>query len=598
MRRRGRAILIVMLLVFSVFAAQLVRLQGFEAQSIAKKAREYRTRETNLPASRGFITDARGVLLASNVERYEINVDPQNVQGYQVKDDSGSLRTVGADGAARALAPLLDMSVDELTPKLQPKAKEKENSKYEVLKKGVEPLQRRKIEALGIPGIGVKSTQQRSYPGGVAAAPLVGWTGDDGRAHVGNGGGLELVYDDKLTGTAGKEKAERSTDGRVIPGGEGASIDPVPGSSLTLSLDNDLQWYAYNAVAEQVQTSKADWGVAVVMDTQGRLKAAAQYPSFDPNNRAQADNLPLSATPFVNTFEPGSTAKAMSIGAAINEGEVTPTTQFTVENRLRRADRDFRDAREHDTLHLTAAGVLAVSSNIGTIQIAEKVGADKLEDYYRAFGMGRHSATSFPGESAGNMPTTAALSDSQRFTMMFGQGFASTAIQDAGVFQTVANKGVRIPATLVTATTAPGGTRTDIPAPEGNRVLTEESAATLLKMMENVTTSGGTAELAGIPGYRVAGKTGTADRYDDAKKGYSGTTASFIGIAPADNPELICAVIVDNPKGEGHGGDYSAPVFKSVMTYALQKYKIPPTGQTADAYPNYWGPQASRNQTR
>ena len=594
MRRRGRTLFIVTLFVMSVFAAQLVRLQWVEASAVAQEGRKLRMAQSyEIPAKRGIVTDMHGAVLADNVERHTVIADPQNVKLYQPKDDEGRLlpEPGGVDGAAAKLAPLLGMSVEELKPKLQV------DGMYSQLKRGLEPMQWRAVQSLAIPGITSETAQLRTYPGGVAAAPVLGWIGSTGRALTGDGGGLELVYDDKLTGTKGQLKAEFSSDGRIIPSGESQSVEPVPGTGLTLTLDNDLQWYAYNAVAAQVQESEADWGVAVVMDTKGRLRAAAQYPGFDPTRRG-APGQTLGSTPFINTFEPGSTAKVMSIGAALNEGLIDPGTQFTVENRLPRADRKFRDARDHDTLYLTSTGILAVSSNIGTILIAEKLAAEKLEEYYRAFGMGKTSATSFPGESAGNMPRSDQLNASQRYTMMFGQGFAVTAIQDAGVFQAVANGGVRIPATVVAGTTAPDGTYSEATLPEGSRVISEESARTLLKMMENVTAEGGTAILADIPGYRVAGKTGTSDRYDDAKKGYHGTTVSFIGVVPADHPELICAVIIDNPKGEGHGGDYAAPVFKSVMTYALQRFAIPPSGDPLDAFPNYWGPQSSKNKTR
>lgn len=595
MRRRGRTLFIVTLFVLSICAAQLVRLQWVEAAAVAQEGRKLRMAQSyELPAKRGVMTDMHGTVLADNMERHTVVADPQNVKLYEPRDEKGKRlpEPGGVDGAAAKLAPLLGMSVEELKPKLQGEGM------YSQLKRGLEPMQWRAVKELGIPGITSEPVQQRTYPGGAATAPLVGWIGSTGRAMTGDGGGLELVYDDQLTGTKGIRRAEFSRDGQIIiPSGESQIVEPVPGNGLTLTLDNDLQWYAYNAVAAQVQESEADWGVAVVMDTKGRLRAAAQYPGFDPARRG-APGQTLGSTPFINTFEPGSTAKVMSIGAALNEGVIDPATQFTVENRLPRADQRFRDARDHDTLYLTSTGILAVSSNIGTILIAEKLAAEKLEEYYRAFGMGKTSATSFPGESAGNMPRAEDLNASQRYTMMFGQGFAVTAIQDAGVFQAVANGGVRIPATVVAGTTAPDGTHTEVPLPEGSRVISEESARTLLKMMENVTAEGGTAVLADIPGYRVAGKTGTSDRYDDTKKRYFGTTVSFIGIVPADHPELICAVIIDHPRGEGHGGDYAAPVFKSVMTYALQRFSIPPSGDPLEPFPNYWGSQSAKNKTR
>ncbi len=591
-RRRARALFIATLFVFSIFAVQLLRLQWFEAGSIAKGGRDQRQGTTKLPAVRGQVTDAHGVVLAQSIERYTVASCPRDVRFYGQSKDPKKRQMTGPEGAAQELSPLLGMSAEQLLPLLSGT----ENECYKIVKKGVEPLQWRKIAERAIPGISAQMTQERLYPGGSAAAPLIGWVGNEGEARKGHGGGLELLMNEKLTGKPGQMTAEYSVNGRVIPMGERELRPAIRGRDVRLTIDNDLQWYAYNAIAAQVQASKGDSGYAVVMDKKGRIRAAAQYPAFDPVTRAKGSRF--DALPFTDVFEPGSTAKVMSIGAALNEGLIDPTSQFVVENRLPRADQQFRDAHDHATLNLTSTGILAVSSNIGTIQIAEKMPAEKLESYYRSFGMGKTSAVGFPGESDGLMPRTDKLSASQRYTMMFGQGFSLTAMQDIGVFQTVANGGVRIPATLVEGSADAEGRYVPSVEPEGERVLSEDASKTLLKMMENVTNVGGTAVTAELPGYRVAGKTGTSDRYDDAKKGYSGTTASFIGIAPADDPELITAVIVQNPKNEGLGSDHTAPVFKSVMTYALQKLKIPPTGSSLDPFPNYWGEQASRNKTR
>lgn len=588
-RRRARVLFVATLFVFSVFAAQLIRLQALEASAIAENARDQRMgKKTVLPALRGQFTDAAGRPLAESVDRYTVEACPVQVAKYR-KDGA----EVGVDGAARELAPVLGIAEADLVVKLTPKD---DKDCYRELKKGLEPMQWRKVNELQVAGVWAETTQERTYPGGAAAAPLVGWVGVTGQARQGDGGGgLELVHNDSLTGKPGEMTAEYSVTGQVIPMAERQITPAQPGRGVRLTIDTDLQWYAYNAIAAKVQEQKAQWGEIVVMDRQGRIKAAAQYPSFDPKNIGTKDIT--GALPFQATFEPGSTAKVMSIGASLDQGVTAPETPYTVPAALPRPQNDItiRDMYPHDTLNLTTTGILAVSSNIGTSLVAEKLSEQTLYDYQRKFGMGSATGVEFPGESEGILVPPEKMSGSQRYTVMYGQGLAVTAVQAAGVFQTVANGGVRIQPTLIAGSTDPDGTFHPAPQPQSTRVLKQDTSRTLLKMMENVTSEGGTAVGAEIPGYRVAGKTGTADIAENG--GYAGkNTLSFIGIAPADDPQLICAVILQAP--ESNSSAIVAPPFKSVMTYALQKFTIPPTGSALDPFPNYWGAQADRNRAR
>jgi cell division protein FtsI (penicillin-binding protein 3) len=302
----------------------------------------------------------------------------------------------------------------------------------------------------------------------------------------------------------------------------------------------------------------------------------ASYPTFDPNNIAKAGSS-LKNNAFEEAFEPGSIAKVMTAAAALQEGVATPATPVVVPNRLPRAGQSFRDSHDHGIERLTFAGVIAQSSNIGTMMVGEKVPAPTLEKYFRAFGVGQPSGIHFPGETPGIFARSRDWSDSQRFTVMYGQGLAVNAIQAAGVFQTIANGGLRVPPTLVAGTQNADGTRTATPPRAPVRVISASSAKTLSQMLEFVVADGGTARQAKISGYRVAGKTGTADRVGDNGR-YSGKTASFIGFAPADKPEFVVAVILQNPIHGYFGGSTAGPVFKDVMTYALQEFGIPPTG--------------------
>jgi cell division protein FtsI (penicillin-binding protein 3) len=265
----------------------------------------------------------------------------------------------------------------------------------------------------------------------------------------------------------------------------------------------------------------------------------------------------------------------------MEEGEVTPSTPVVIPNRLPRYDANFKDSHEHATEYRTVAGTLAESSNIGTILVSETMKSKTLESYFRKFGLGSLSGTGYPGESRGILPPSNTWSGTKKATVAFGQGISVTAIQAASVFQTIANDGVRVSPRLVDSVTEADGTVTTTPKSATNRVVSHQTAADLSRMLEGVVSPDGTAEEAQIPGYRVAGKTGTADYYDAAAGRYSGRTASFIGYAPADDPQIVVAVIIQKPTYPFFGGYVSGPVFKDVTTYALQELKIPPTGRKA-----------------
>jgi cell division protein FtsI (penicillin-binding protein 3) len=267
----------------------------------------------------------------------------------------------------------------------------------------------------------------------------------------------------------------------------------------------------------------------------------------------------------------------MTAAAALQEHVATPATPVVVPDRLPRADQSFRDSHEHGIERLTFAGVIAQSSNIGTMMVGEKVPPATLERYFRGFGVGAPTGVHFPGETPGIFARSKDWSGSQRYTVMYGQGLSVNAIQAAGVFQTIANGGLRVPPTLVASTQNADGTQTRTPPTTPVRVISRSTATTLSQMLEFVVSDNGTAVKATIPGFRVAGKTGTADRVG-ANGRYSGYTASFIGFAPADKPEFVVAVILQNPIRGYFGGSTAAPVFKDVMTYALQEFGIPPTG--------------------
>ncbi|GGB88816.1 cell division protein FtsI [Knoellia flava TL1] len=567
------------LFVFSIFAAQLLRIQGFDSSAVAAQALEQRTEKVVIPALRGKIVSSDGVVLASSRARETVVADPTAVCTYKQKNKKTcdpATSSTAVDLAATALAPLLGRTTSDLRAKLTG------SGRYQVLDRKVSPLTWRKIADLGIPGIyrdSAEAVPERVYPQGPNSASLVGFVTNDGAA----GGGLESMMDKALKGKAGYSVFEKAPDGSKIPGGRQGGVRADDGQDVTLTVNSNIQWYAQNALAQQMAKMGAQSGTAVVMNAKtSKILALASYPTYDPNDIGSAKGSLVNKA-LNDVFEPGSTAKVMTVAAALEEKTVTPGQPVIIPNRMQRFDASFKDSHDHPTLYRTVSGTLAESSNIGTILIGETLEPKKLEEYYRKFGLGSKSGMGFPGESAGLLAPAEKWNGTQRSTVMFGQGLSVTAIQAASVYQTIANGGVRMTPSLVEGTTAEDGTFTKAGVKPGTRVVSQDTATKVNAMLEGVVSKEGTAPQAQIPGYRVAGKTGTADFYDSRLGKYSGKTASFIGYAPADDPELVVAVILQRPSASIYGGTVAAPVFHDVMTYALQELKVPPTGTTKQA---------------
>ena len=558
---------VAMLFVFTIFAGQLLRIQAFDASATQAAALSKRTVTSTTPAMRGQILDTNGQVLASSVERYTIAADPKAIPAYTVTVD-GVRKKVGVARAASLLAPLLEMSVSDLTDLFT-----RAGTRYVIVKKEVNPAIYREIRALGIPGITGERTAQRVYPTSMALGQLVGFVRPSDQTGA---GGVEQMLDRTLAGTPGRMVAERARDGYNIPGSQRVDTPVVNGRDVKLTIDADLQWYAQNALAKQVTAVGAESGTAVVIESAtGRIRAAASYPTFDPNDLTAAQKRNLENQAFNVAFEPGSTGKLMTMATALETGVITPDTGVIVPQRLPRAGVRFKDNEPHGVENMTATGVLAKSSNMGTMLIGERVPPAVMDAYYRKFGVGEKTPVGFPGESAGLLAAAKDWVSSRRYTILFGQGYAVTAIQQASVFATIANKGVRVPPSLVEGVYNDSGTLIPSTPTTPTRVVSEATAVKLARMMEEVTGENGTASAARIKGYRVAGKTGTADRYDEKLGRYNGFTASFIGFAPADHPTYVVAVFIQKPTAGMFGGMLAGPVFNQIMTYLLERTAAP-----------------------
>ncbi|MDQ0990383.1 cell division protein FtsI (penicillin-binding protein 3) [Streptomyces sp. V3I7] len=588
-------------LVLLVFFVRLLQVQAVDASAYAAKAEQNRYVVHTITAERGGITDRSGVALAISEDANDITADPTMFNRRQLGIDDGPER------AAALLAPILGQEQADLVHKLRPSNK---NARYVKLAARQTPqvwkqikdlknalaqkAQHDKSAANVLAGVFCDPSSQRVYPNGDLAAGTLGWVNAEGKG----GGGIEQQLDKQLSGKDGKVRYAQS-GGRQVPTVGSTETPAVSGADVELTLDRDIQWAAQNAISEQVRKSKADRGYVIVQDTRtGEILAMADSPGFDPNDLSKANPLAMGNAALQDAFEPGSTAKVMSMAAVLEENAATPFTHVVVPNRLHRGDRLFQDDVDHPTWHLTLNGVLAKSSNIGTILATGQLGKSQpeankvLSSYLRKFGIGAYTGLGFPGETRGILAPANTWSTSQQYTIPFGQGFSINAMQAASVYSTIANGGVRIAPTLVRGTRGADGRFAPAPQPERTRVVSEKTAKTLAQMLESVVDDEqGTGIKARIPGYRVAGKTGTANRVDPATGKYRGYTSSFAGFAPADKPRVTVYCAIQNAtKGSYFGGQICGPIYKQVMEFALKTLQVPPTGAKAANLPVAYKP--------
>ncbi|MFD4693415.1 peptidoglycan D,D-transpeptidase FtsI family protein [Streptomyces sp. NPDC058463] len=590
-RPRLRLISLCLTLVMLAFVVRLLQVQAVDAGTYSAKAEKNRYLEYTIAAERGEITDRSGIALATSVDAHDITADPKLFTPEDSKAPDAP------EQAAALLAPILGKDAAELTKKLSaPK------SRYTVLARRQTPQVWKQIKDLKsafaekaakdradggtganvLAGVLQEPTTKRVYPNGDLAAGILGFVNSEGKG----GGGLEAQLNGQLEGENGKIRYAQA-GGRPVPTAGTKEIPAVAGTDIELTIDRDIQWAAQRAIADQVKKSKADRGYVIVQNTRtGEVLAMANAPGYDPNDLSQVNSAALGNAALQDVYEPGSTSKVMSMAAVLEEGAATPGTHVTVPNRLHRGDRLFRDDIDHPTWYLTLNGVLAKSSNIGTILATGQLGRTQTEankvlhSYLRKFGIGSTTGLDYPGESPGILAKPQDWSTSQQYTIPFGQGLSLNAMQAASVYQTIANGGVRIEPTLVRGTKGADGRYAAGTAPERTRVVSEKTAKTLANMLESVVDDReGTGTRAHIPGYRVAGKTGTANRVDPVRGIYKGYTASFAGFAPADDPQVTVYCAIQNPtKGSYFGGQICGPIYKKVMEFALKTLQTAPSG--------------------
>ena len=568
--RRIRYVVAISLVLLIAFAVRLVDVQAVRAAGYANRADMELAKKSIIMAPRGAITDINGVEFARSVTAYRILAD-QAIIDYPKK-------------LAELAAPILGMNASTLERELTG------TRRYVVISQSVKPDVWRKLETAierynstvaeekngfvkRLAGFFAERIYIREYPEGELGAAVVGFINRAGSGAA----GLEYSMNSTLTGVNG-EYTYANAAGTIIPGTQKITSEAIRGNTIRLTIDRDVQWVAQEAIRTVVKSSRALSGTVVVMNPKtGEILAHASYPSFEPGNTKGVDPYRWKNPSVQEVYEPGSTGKIITIASAIEEGKIAPETVMTIPYKLKRSNKVFHDHEPHPVQKLTLAGALAVSSNTGAIKVGEMLSNDKLHSYLKKFGIAEKPGSGLPGEETGKLLDVSDWSGTTAPTVAFGQGYSLTALQATSVFATIANDGVRVTPTVIAGISDAAGRYTPANKQKSVRVISADTAQKMRLMMESVVSASGTAPAAAIPGYRVAGKTGTAQRVDDSCGCYRGYTASFIGFAPADKPEFVVSVTIQDPKGLHWGGYLGGPVFKKVMSFVLKDQHIAPT---------------------
>ena len=582
---------LVLVIVFLALIIQLVNVQEFSHRHYASLSASELTQTVTVPAVRGGIYDRNGEVLAESVTKQTVVADPMLITHPAATAD--------------ALSPVLGLPTDQLRAQLT------ERSGFVYLAHRVPDRVAAEVTALNLTGINLVPEPQRVQPDGHLALPVVGtvnWNGD-------GASGLEYQYQSLLAGKAGDKSLLQAPDGVTIPGAGKASVAAQPGDGLELTVDESVQYVAEQALAAEISASHAYSGTAVVMDVKtgdvlamadlrattgsattgagpsspaGAVTVADTTGTASPSTSgptlvSQADTLPAgveeapSNTAVTQVYEPGSVFKLVTFSAALGAGVTTPNQPIEVPASLAMGTYTFHDAESHGLERLTASNILAQSSNIGTIEVAQALGENRLLDQIGNLGFGKPTGLDFPGESEGLVPGPSAWTGTSIGSTPIGQDDAVTAQQILDAYNSVANGGLYIAPRLVRGIITPTGAVVAAKASPTHRVIDPTTNAQLVQMLEGVVSSG-TGTSAAIDGYTVAGKTGTAQIPDPNHLGYiSGAyVGSFAGFAPAENPVLSAVVVLDHPTPI-YGGAVAAPVFSTIMAYALHHYGIPTT---------------------
>jgi cell division protein FtsI (penicillin-binding protein 3) len=564
-RLRGLVIAIAVIFIGRLFIVQVI-----EAPAINKISVAARQVTHTVQAIRGTIYDSTGKVLAKTVMKYDINAAPDRV-GPVKKTVNGVETEIPVDQAAAQLAGLLGMTAADVMAKIVG------TGPYVNLKKGISIDVFEKIKALGIDWVWGDPVPSRVYPSGAVAGSLLGFLTSDGVPM----GGIESEMNSCLAGVNGSETYQAGRDGIKIPSSVVTRVKAVNGKDVHLTINGDLQYYAQQVLTQYWSSLRADWATAVVVEVKtGKILVAADAPTMDPNNPSASSVADRNERVFTAQFEPGSVIKALTAATLIDTGIGNPEMRIVAPyGWVIPGSNGYRvtDSHMHGKDKLTLTGVLRDSSNTGIMQLGQKVPFDTRFNYLEAFGMGKKTAVNFPGESGGIALPKSQWDQVKKYVSMFGQGFSVTPIQSAMMYQTIANMGVRLQPRLIEGCSDVGASPQDQPIAAGVRAISASSARTTIDMLEKVVEQGGIGRHAAVPGYRVGGKTGTAQIIDPATGRYGYLHAiSFIGMAPAEDPQYVVAVTAFKSRTQSTSLGVT-PIFKSIMQQVLRTFRIPPS---------------------
>ncbi|MBW3087770.1 penicillin-binding protein 2 [Bifidobacterium sp. 82T24] len=565
---------------------KLSYIQLVAAGSVAEAATASRTVTKPLQSQRGTIVDTNGVVLAQSVERYTVYADQKAISEFKPIDCNGSNDSVchsidghdvegtGAAAVARLLAPVLGMNTMELGGKLVG------TSRYVILKKNVVPAVKRSIDKLHLSGeINYELTSDRSYAddGGLMGS-ILGGVDSSGTGVA----GIEKMTNASLVGKDGETRYQRGANGQEIPGTRTESREPVDGGKVKLTIDRDVQWYVKKALTDAKKKTGAKWGIGVVQRVKdGKIVAIADTDTYE----AGSDQAKLNTSQAVTTvFEPGSTGKLITAAGLLQEGLHKPTDHFQVPYQMELNGQTYHDSHEHETKNLTLAGILKESSNVGTVMASKNYSLKKRYEYITKFGIGQSTGLNFPGESRGQLSPYQSWDLRTRNTVLFGQGYSASALQMTNVVATIANKGVRCGQSLIESSTDAQGNDTTPKPNQPVRVIDESVAKEMLDMMESMAEQ--YKSIVNVKGYRIAGKSGTAQvaGSDGALTSHIG---DFIAAIPADNPQYVVTVVLKDPEGV-YGGETAGPVVATIGEFLMQKYEVPNSPARKNAIPTEW----------
>ncbi len=548
---------------FAITSARAFYLQIVKKEQLVKLAEKQHQKIVPLTPVRGTIFDRNNAPLAVSIEMDSCFAEPRSIDNI-------------ADTAAR-LAPLLRIPRPVLVSKLNG------SKNFAWLERRMPPDLVQKIKGLDLDGIGFVKETKRFYPNGEVAGHVVGFTGLDPDGLE----GIELKYNSTILGSTGYLVTERDALGRDVDQKGTVVTKAAKGENVTLTLDKNIQYITEKELAKAVTASGAKGGMAIVMEPQtGRVLAMANYPGFNPNSYYRYSPQFLRNKTIVDSFEPGSTFKVFLISAALEEKVVSPNDAFNCENgSYSIGGRVIHDTHKYS--RLSVADILKYSSNIGAAKIGARLGQERLYSHLKDFGFGSRSGIDLPGEAYGYLRDGGQWMGVELATISFGQGVSATALQLTAAISAVANGGLLMKPYLVERISDENGNELEQVVPQvKRRVISPETAATMARLMEGVTSEGGTGMNAAVEGYLVAGKTGTAQKVDPVTKGYSATkrTASFVGFVPADNPRITILVVVDEPKTSPYGGVVAAPAFSAIAQQTLCYLKVPPNREVKNRH--------------